>query len=358
MGIRYDRDTRRATNGPLIFFSDPSSKEALSEEIRGAIYTGLSFYCYRFPGSTMLSYGSSENYVEGLGTPGFVIGMFDSTLPFITIPYKGGKKNVVEKNNYTMPEKTTSFEDYANEVEGIISDLKNYNKGKVVAARVIVEEKAIDLAELFFVCCEKFPEAMIFCYSTPATGCWIGASPELLLKGDEEGLATMALAGTRTAGKEEKWDDKNTEEQSIVTDYIINLLADYNLNPVIGETYNKKTGQIEHICTPIWSDSCKSDSELKNLIKGLYPTPALCGSPKEFAIQEIHKYESFDRGCYGGFCGPFHSIKDFNFNVVLRCASVNERKCCYYAGGGITNKSSVEAEWNETALKFKNTFDI
>lgn len=43
MGIRYNRDTHRATNGPMIFFSDPSAEIDLADEIRGAISSQLSF---------------------------------------------------------------------------------------------------------------------------------------------------------------------------------------------------------------------------------------------------------------------------------------------------------------------------
>ena len=86
------------------------------------------------------------------------------------------------------------------------------------------------------------------------------------------------------------------------------------------------------------------------------PTPALCGSPKEKALKIIKENEDFDRGCYGGYCGPFHSTGDFTFNVVLRCASVTDRRYCLYAGGGITSESIVSAEWFEIESKIKNVF--
>ena len=73
MGIRYDSGIRRATNGPIIFFSDPSSQEAFAEEIRGAIISNLSFYSYKKPGDLMISFGSSEGYLSGITEPGFVI---------------------------------------------------------------------------------------------------------------------------------------------------------------------------------------------------------------------------------------------------------------------------------------------
>lgn len=355
MGIRYDRDSRKATNGPIVFFSILKD-EAFDEEITSAFYQGLSFYAYRFPHASMMSYGSSEGYIEGIGVPGFIIGMFSPEKPIITIPYSGTKRGENSTSYYQMPDVSTTYEEYSHEVDSIIKWLEGKPLDKVVAARVILREGRINLADQFFNLCQRFPDAFVFCFSTPATGCWIGASPELLLKGENGRLDSMALAGTRPAGTPGVWDEKNKDEQKIVTDYIKETFIKNGLTPKIGETYTKETGAIEHICTPIWSESILSDQKFSFLIKDLSPTPALCGYPKENALKEIGRLEHFDRGCYGGFCGPFHSFGDFHFNVVVRCGSVNEKSLCIYTGGGITYRSSIKEEWEETALKAENTF--
>ena len=355
MGIRYDKDSHKATNGPMIFFSILKD-ETFEEEIRNAFISGLSFYAYRFPHDTMFSYGSSEGYIEGIGIPGFAIGMFDPNLPFLTIPYNGIKLSQQSDSLYTMPDKSTSFEEYSREVEKIIKDLKENQGSKVVAARVEVRERSIDIAEKFYELNSLFPENFVFCFSTPATGCWIGASPELLLESKEETLNSMALAGTRPAGSNSQWDEKNIKEQEIVTEYILNLFNKHNLSSEVEETYTKKTGNIEHICTPIRGRIADmQDFNLAALLKELSPTPALCGMPKKFALEEIRNLEHFDRGCYGGFCGPFHSLQDFIFHVIIRCASINEKRYCIYAGGGITSCSTVKSEWEESSLKIKNS---
>lgn len=359
MGIRFERDSKKATNGPLIFFSILHD-ETFEEEIRSAFINGLSFYAYRFPNDNMFSYGSSEGFIEGIGEPGFVIGFFDSEKPFLTIPYKGHIKDSSSSSLFQFPDKSTSFESYSHEVDSLIEELKKRKSSKVVAARVVVKaEESFDIAEKFYELNERFPNSFIFCFSTPATGCWLGASPELLLSGSSDQLQTMALAGTRTAHTKEPWNEKNIEEQKIVTDYITTIFFEKGFQPTIGQTYSHVTGNIEHICTPISANIYnKGIGDLEGLLKDLSPTPALCGYPKDFAFKEIRHYENFDRGCYGGFCGPFHSIFDFNFNVVVRCVAVNEKKQVYYTGGGITSLSKVKEEWDETALKLFNTFRI
>lgn len=359
MGIKFDKDIRRATNGPMIFFSDPSCLTAIAEEIRGAVISNLSFYCYRLPASAMITFGSSEGYTESFGQPGFVVANFNPDTPYITIPYKGCARQANHTLNYRQPVESTTRNEYMEEVKGIISDLKNEEGSKVVASRVLVEKKHIDLAEIFFNLCQRFPDAYIFCFSTPATGCWIGASPELLLEAKGETLHTMALAGTRPANVQEPWDKKNIEEHEIVSRYISEVFRKAGMTAKEGNAFTKKTGEIEHICTPFTVGLQNSDvKKIENLLHTLSPTPALCGFPRNEALQIIAKYEHFDRGCYGGFCGPFHSLTDFTFNVVLRCASVTTESICIYAGGGITLKSDPEAEWEETEIKIRNTFHV
>lgn len=355
MAIRFDKDYRRPTNGPMIFFSDSASEGAFAEEIRGALLSGLSFYGYRLPESPMISFGSSEGYIEGIGVPGFVIGMFDPTIPFITIPYKGcNSKNDISR--YVMPSESTSFYEYSLEVSEIIKSLQNHPNGKIVATRVKVKENLLDIAETFFNFCQRFPHSYIFCFSTSATGCWIGASPELLLESHEGILSTMSLAGTRHVSDRSVWDDKNIEEQKIVTDYILNSFENAGLSPIIKDSFSKQSGSIEHICTPVSAMINPSLFDVETFLKQFSPTPALCGAPKTFALETIKRLEKFERGCYGGFCGPFHSMHDFTFNVILRCASIAENRFCIYAGGGITAKSSINNEWEETESKIESTF--
>ena len=357
MGIRYDRDTRRATNGPVIFFSDASSAASLNEEIESAILSGLSFYSYCEPGSPMISFGSSEGFEYGVSKPGFIIGMFDPSSPIITIPYKGCKADPGLKSCYSQPLESTSYETYCKEVEDFIAIIKETEKGKIVASRVLLRENRTSPGELFFDLSTRFPDCFIFCFSTPATGCWIGASPEILIKSNNGILTTMALAGTKENNEKVSWDEKNIEEQEIVKDYILDSFRKAGMIPEAGDTYSRNVGKISHLCTPVSAAIPVSDNfSLEKFLKDLSPTPALCGFPKDLALKAILNVENFERGCYGGFCGPYHSLNDFSLNVVLRCASLSERKICLYAGGGITAKSNPHSEWVETENKLENTF--
>lgn len=355
MGIRFEYGSRRATNGPMIFFSDPVSEVNLKEEIRGAVESRLCFYAYHAPGDMMMTFGSSEGTVMGIGTPGFVIAPFLPDVKTVTIPYAPVPRSLVQEA-FPFPSAATTREQHKEEVIAIKETLSQIGFGKIVAARVNIINETIDPAEIFLKLCKNYPKAFSFCFSTPYTGCWIGATPELLLEARGGKFHTMALAGTRRAGSAEEWDEKNREEQKMVTDYIMQVFKDFNLEPVVQQTVTKNAGAIEHICTPISTriptvGTCAASIE--EILHTLSPTPAVAGLPKESAIKIIKEYEAFPRAFYGGFCGPYRSPSDFSMFVTLRSGRIEAERYALYAGGGITSKSDPDAEWEETALKLE-----
>lgn len=354
MSIQTNFRSRITTNGPMIFFSDPSAEIDLSQEIRNAIDTKLSFYAYRCPGDFMVSFGTSETLYNGFGTPGFVISMFAPPGNFITIPWKGKScKDTEYSSTYSFPKSSTTFEQYSEEIKSIKRNLEDIEHGKTVAARVIVETGNVDLGATFYNMCRLYPTAFVFCFSTPLTGCWIGASPETVVQSHNGALSAMALAGTRAANTQQPWDEKNLEEQKIVADYIEECFKRHSLQPVKNPLQTVAAGRIEHLCNIISAEITEfvNSSNISDLLKDLTPTPALCGMPKQLSLDTIAQNEAFDRGCYGGFCGPYSSPEDFIFFANLRCALVEKERYALFAGGGITQKSDIETEWNETLMK-------
>lgn len=354
MAIRFDKDTRRATNGPMIFFSDPSAEISLCDEIRGAIESRLSIYAYRRPGDMMITFGSSENVVEGISTPGFVIAPFLPSEPYLTIPNRNTDRcDKAPYRQYAFPQRSTSQEEHRLQVAAIISAIEKGGLEKAVAAKVRIETGKVDVGATFAHLCRRHPEAFVFCFSTPHTGCWIGASPELLLESHHGALKTASLAGTRAVGEKEDWDEKNLREQEIVTDYISDVLKNNALQVEIGSLSTVNAGAIEHLRTEISASLPPqfSTQYLENLLHHLSPTPAICGLPRNKSIEIIQLTENFQRGYYGGFCGPFRSVSDFSFYVILRCALIEQTSYALFAGGGITRLSHPASEWEETEIK-------
>jgi menaquinone-specific isochorismate synthase len=191
---------------------------------------------------------------------------------------------------------------------------------------------------------------------------FLGASPEKLFKIENGLLETDALAGSIKRGGNEVEDQnledkllhdtKNLTEQKSVLDYILNQLTPFadkilfDSQPVI-----KKLSNIQHLHSVIRA-KLKHDTTVTSLIEKLFPTPAVCGFPKEAALDTINELEKFERGLYTGVIGWFNSYNS-EFAVGIRSAILNKEKLRAYAGCGIIEGSEANSEFNETELKLK-----
>lgn len=295
---------------------------------------------------------------------GFVIAPFANPEEgLLTIPYDACCPDSKFEPEPSYIPTTTPPEDFEQEVRSIIRSLGD-KRGKTVAARVIRIDLHTDLDATFDALCRSYPDAFVFMFSTPSTGTWIGASPELLLRKDGDFISTMALAGTRPDSEtDEDWDDKNRDEQAMVTEFIMSCFMKHCGTVTAGRTFTKKAGPIEHICTPIsayMAPTALADeyedsycNRLKLLLTEMSPTPAVCGSDRVLSLGLIRKYETFSRDMYGGFCGPNEIEGISAFFVNLRSAKVSPESAAIYAGCGITPLSIPEKEWEETDLKSK-----
>lgn len=320
----------------------------------------MNSYAYRLPGERDVKTGCSERLIRGFGKSGFVIAPFDGNpAGVVTIPNDGESCTPAEifgtshytGDLYSFPTAATARDTHSKGVEEIKNLIGSGHLNKCVLARVAVVENRIDLEKTFFNLCIAYPEAFVFFFSTPLSGTWIGASPEILMISDGNHIETMSLAGTRRAGSNIGWDAKNREEQQIVTEFISQKLKDKGLDPEIGEVCTRKAGPVEHLMTRI-SASTRDGVQSEEIARILSPTPALSGFPREKAMQAIKCLESFDRGYYGGFCGPIDKDRT-SLYVNLRSMRVGSGKFCLIAGGGIMEDSIASDEWDETERKIE-----
>ncbi len=269
------------------------------------------------------------------------------TIPRDRIP----EEHEMKTESSPLPASTTRAE-HRHEVEEIISSLKG-KSGKTVAARAIRIDMHIDLHATFEALCKAYPYAFTFAFSTPASGTWIGSTPELLLSAGRNDIHTMALAGTRKASESGPWDRKNTEEQTMVTCFIKDILEQFfpESKIITGEPYTKRFGNVAHICTDISASAGPSGFPLDRLLTTLSPTPAVCGTDRVASLDLIERLEAFPREYYAGFCGPNNIDGVSQFYVMLRSAKCSSNAVCIYAGGGITPLSDAESEWHETEIK-------
>ncbi len=323
-----------------------------------------SFCSYRLPGEERI-YLYTGNMKEGIHR-GFVIAPFDLNMhPAKTIIGLSPAKwedldNILAKEEkcvteFEMPHISTTAEEHKSSVETIIKELAGNPNKKTIAAKIICSNERIDVRLSFESMVESVPDAFVFMFYTPASGAWLGASPELLLKSDKHIISTYALAGTRRSYESRCWDLKNIKEHQIVKDYILNYFFKCGIIPDCSSTITKQAGSIEHLFCEFTAPLPK---DIIQFIKGYSPTPALCGMPKEESLERISRIENFQRGYYGGFCGPFESTESFSLYVILRSMRFDKSGYCFYSGGGITSLSDAKLEWQETERKAQSILSL
>lgn len=270
----------------------------------------------------------------------------------------GGDFTVHEWGN-TAPEPWTVSTPHAEYIEGtrqIVERLRR-DGGKTVRMRTICGRGEVDMAAVAADVFELFPDAFCFCFFSPVTGLWVGATPELLLEASDGKVQTMALAGTRPVGTPGAWDAKNVAEQTTVTDFIISTLKHHCSDVQSEAPTTLPYGCMEHICTRI-SGTLAPGYTAEELLAELSPTPAVCGFPRAAALTDIASVEDAPRRCYAGYMLAKDTDGCLRAYVTLRCAQISPEGWCIYAGGGITADSDPESEWRETQLKASSLLKI
>lgn len=329
---------------------------------------GICFFALRSPGGGIRA-GASLSVGEGLVPNSFLFSPFlnagkrpRSILPQLSLADIALlPESDIYKYKGVAAIESTDFAQYASGVSAII-DYHRQHGGKTVYSRIISDKcSELNLDGLFSHLRELYPGSTIFCFGSPESGIWIGATPELLLRKTDSGLETMSLAGTREAGASGDWDAKNREEQQLVTDFIVRVLEEsgFEVNHSALNPITRNAGPVEHLCTPIMAVApaiantvCLNETNIEALLQKLSPTPALCGSDRAASLRLISTYESHDRGCYGGYFGIVDGDGSFDLYVNLRSMRIYSDGCyTIYVGGGITSLSDFKAEWAETSRK-------
>lgn len=326
-----------------------------------------SFFAYRMPGECEIhSYSGHAVALHSgaekiVGQEGFLIAPFSQEeAPMVFIPAEtecGLPESVEYDAPDFMAETSTTRDEHRRSVLTAQEELRRIleetgHRGKCVISRVLVEDVTVNPAKVFHKLCGRYPDAFVFCFGSPGCGLWTGASPETLLtrKGNE--LSTMSLAGTRKSDTGGDWDEKNIEEQKLVTEFISGELSALAGDLYIGPRHTHRAGNVEHLMTPVSVSVAGLDTAAAlKTANSLSPTPALSGAPRDAALAIIARAEKHRRGYYGGFIGPISAEGNFHFAVNIRSSCHCRGRKVSYAGGGITLLSDPDEEWRETEMK-------
>lgn len=191
--------------------------------------------------------------------------------------------------------------------------------------------------------------------------CFLGASPERLVKVEDRKLLSTCLAGTarrgftqredEMIGKKLLYDKKNRQEHDFVVQMIKQAVEGCSRHINVPEVPALlKLKHLQHLYTPV--EARLDDAyTIIDVVKRLHPTPALGGLPKQNSLAFIREHEKLDRGWYGAPVGWMDAYENGEFAVAIRSSLVQGKEASLFAGCGIVQDSDPEAEYEETLIK-------
>ncbi|MBR6979792.1 MAG: chorismate-binding protein [Prevotella sp.] len=291
-------------------------------------------------------------------------------------PWRDTLESILAEPKQHEKVRKSSHSNYAIDFANFHSQVLEGEFSKIVLARCVREkyDEGRTPLMMFADACSRYPRMFVALVSTWRSGTWLMATPEVLLEGVGTHWSTVSLAGTMALGENQldfddppsrepvgkydfKWDIKNIQEQRFVSTYITESLE--QVADFIEEKgpYTVRAGKLVHLKSD-FNFTMSHPEDIGRLLSILYPTPAVCGLPKDNARDFILRNEFTPRQYYSGFAGPMGSDSATHLYVSLRCMRIDEGGCCLFAGGGIMAGSEQEVEWKETEDKMCTMKDI
>ena len=197
----------------------------------------------------------------------------------------------------------------------------------------------------------------------------VGASPEILVRLEDNEINLRPLAGTRKRGENPKEDQFNEDDllndPKEIAEHL--MLIDLGRNDVgrvseIGsvEVTDKMTiekySHVMHIVSNVMGKIASGLSYF-DVLKASLPAGTLSGAPKIRAMEIINELEPSSRGIYGGAIGYIGWNGNMDTAIAIRTAVIKDKKIHVGAGAGVVADSVPENEWLECRQKSKVFMD-
>lgn len=282
---------------------------------------------------------------------------------------KNGKKTEIEPLKLKSDFKPAfSREKFCNMVDKAKNYIYEGDIFQVVLSNRIEAEISGSLFDTYRVLRTTNPSPYMFYFSSKDIEI-AGASPETLVKLDDNKLYTFPLAGTRPRGKTDDEDlklekDLLSDEKELAEH---NMLVDLGRNDIgriseIGSVKVEKYLSIErfshvmHIGSTV-TGTLRDDLDSLAAIDSILPAGTLSGAPKIRACEIINELEDNKRGIYGGAIGYVDLSGNIDTCISIRIAFARNNKVFIRSGAGIVADSVPDKEFEECLNKAAAVID-
>ncbi len=193
----------------------------------------------------------------------------------------------------------------------------------------------------------------------------VGASPEMLVRCENNRLEYRPIAGTRKRGKtpdedtalaeEMRLDKKEVAEHLMLVDLGRNDLgrvAEYGSVKVDSLMHVEKYSHVQHLVSSL-SAKLRVGCDRFDAFAACFPAGTVSGAPKVRSIEIIRELEPNPRGVYAGAVGYFDYSGNMDMCIAIRTLVLKDGIATIQAGAGIVADSVPEMEFAETVNKAK-----
>lgn len=193
----------------------------------------------------------------------------------------------------------------------------------------------------------------------------VGASPEILVRLDNDTVTVRPIAGTRPRGKNMQEDidlaadlladPKERAEHVMLMDLGRNDIGRVAQTGSVKVTENMQIENYSHVMHIVSNVDGKLKQNLSaiDVLRATFPAGTVSGAPKVRAMEIIDELELSKRGIYAGAVGHLGFNGDMDVAIAIRTGIIKDGMLHVQAGAGIVADSIPVNEWIETKNKAK-----
>jgi len=191
----------------------------------------------------------------------------------------------------------------------------------------------------------------------------VGASPEILVRLEDDTVTLRPIAGTRRRGvdavedkvlEEELLNDpKERAEHLMLIDLgrnDVGRVAQVGSVKVTERMIVERYSHVMHLVSNV-EGKIKPGINSLGLLRASFPAGTVSGTPKVRSMEIIDELETVKRGIYAGAVGYLGFNGNMDMAIAIRTAVIKDQTLFVQAAAGIVADSIPESEWEETRSK-------
>lgn len=195
-----------------------------------------------------------------------------------------------------------------------------------------------------------------------------GASPEIMVRLENNEVTTRPIAGTRPRGVDAEQDaalatelladPKELAEHLMLIDLARNDVGRVSRIGTVQVTDKMSIEKYSHVMHIVSNVTGQLNEKLDafDVLKATFPAGTLSGAPKVRAMEIIEQLEPDKRGIYSGAIGYIGWNGNLDTAIAIRTALIKNQTVYVQVGAGIVADSVPTKEWEETMNKGRAVF--